>query len=315
MNRVIREHHHFESAREFLEALSPRGPYFGSVANPSPWIFRGYAHDDWQLVPSALRTLERAKLHEIARTPAEVRERINTNIAQAIAEVLILRDLERELDRSGLDVPVANPSISRILALLEDDWTGRNDGTAVYWPRLECVQIMSLAQHYRLPTRLLDWSFSAFIAAYFAADTEKLDVGDHSGRASVWALNTTGMAAGVSMRDAPNVRTIPVPRSTNPNFHAQNGIFTLQGPDGEVRLSLEQIICNPLELALEGANESTQFPPDHRFLRQFTFPRSLAGEALWLLEKEGVTAATLFPGHVGAAKAVIEKRFSAPPTR
>ena len=119
---MIREDHDFESAREFLEALSPRGPWFGSLPNPSAWIFRGHAHRDWELVPSARRASERAKLHEIARTTAEVRALMNTNIAQALAEVSILRDLELELDRSGLEVPVANPSITIALRLFQQDW-------------------------------------------------------------------------------------------------------------------------------------------------------------------------------------------------
>jgi hypothetical protein len=43
---------------------------------------------------------------------------------------------------------------------------------------------LSLMQHYRLPTRLLDWSFSPLVAAYFAVEESKSPSED----ACIWAL-------------------------------------------------------------------------------------------------------------------------------
>jgi hypothetical protein len=46
-----------------------------------------------------------------------------------------------------------------------------------------------LMQHYRLPTRLLDWSESPLVALFFALETEKGDLTD----AALWALLPTSL--------------------------------------------------------------------------------------------------------------------------
>jgi hypothetical protein len=43
-----------------------------------------------------------------------------------------------------------------------------SDGTAM-WPPDQLLSLLALAQHHGLPTRLMDWSVNAYIAAYFAA--------------------------------------------------------------------------------------------------------------------------------------------------
>ena len=49
-------------------------------------------------------------------------------------------------------------------------------------------EIMAIAQHYRVPTRLLDWSWSPLVALHFATSRVKID--DEEGNpAVVWAIN------------------------------------------------------------------------------------------------------------------------------
>jgi hypothetical protein len=44
-----------ETAGEFLDKLSPRGPYFGEESDTGTWIFRGHSNCDYPLLPKVLR--------------------------------------------------------------------------------------------------------------------------------------------------------------------------------------------------------------------------------------------------------------------
>ena len=47
---------HYNSAGDFVEAISPRGPYFNKIPADYDWIFRGHSNDnEYQLLSSALR--------------------------------------------------------------------------------------------------------------------------------------------------------------------------------------------------------------------------------------------------------------------
>jgi hypothetical protein len=62
-----------------------------------------------------------------------------------------------------------------------------------WWPPDELLSTLALAQHHGLPTRLLDWSRKAQIAAYFAA-SDALKRGKVDGdNLVVWALNTAAL--------------------------------------------------------------------------------------------------------------------------
>ena len=65
--------------------------------------------------------------------------------------------------KSGLKIPIKQETRE----LIEHDIGKKFDGNS-HWPDSDFYEVISLAQHYGIPTRALDWSYDYRAALYFA---------------------------------------------------------------------------------------------------------------------------------------------------
>ena len=297
------------TADELLNLLSPRSTYFGAHHRPQSINFRGHADDErYKLVPKALRkdTWLRLDLEWCRRDDLK-------SVGPIEAEINTVGEFCLHADRSGLPLQAQVHPVEEHFNDLKNKYSRKNGGRAGHgWPPDYLLPVLGLAQHYGVPTRLLDWTRKPLVGAYFAASEAAAKVVSKHPKApkklAVWALSGLELQRFtflLKLAGGSSITLIAVPRAGNPNLHAQDGVFTLYRPPHFDPQAVPDDTPLDVHLARNQLDKSwTKLQLFH-----FTLPSSEAPSLLRLLAKEGVTGATLFPGYDGAAKAVHEERY------
>lgn len=144
----------------------------------------------------------------------------------------------------------------------------------------EAFLVLAFAQHHGLPTRLLDWTASPYIAAFFAF-SDVLTSRPDSRAVCVWVLDTES-----TIWVEGGVQIVNPEGDGNERLRSQLGRFTLsQGPQRFLEEYVESLSA------------------DGEPLRRVLMPSDEALKALADLDAMGINHANLFPGVEGCVKA------------
>ena len=295
--------HTAKSVREFLDYLLPSADHWNS-AKRGDLAYRGQASSEWLLVPKAFRCGELNLYAHDAPVGSPTRV-----VPQALAEFHAIHRFVRVADNSGLQI---SSSGGRLLMqehprhIFEDaDWEYR-------WPTEEFLEILALAQHHGVPTRLLDFTEDPLVGAYFAASSEWDSKKDQRRRGkarrylAVWVIDLRLVQAlnRIGGRYRERLGEVRVPRANNPYLRAQFGFFLIDRGANDVMtqnmaLSIDEAIVgrakfwnNGNRLAAKGIKR-TWF--DEIPVRQVRLRTSFTGELLRELETRGITRASMMP--------------------
>jgi hypothetical protein len=295
----------FDSAAAFLDALSPHSIW---GERPDWWIFRGQGDAEWDLQPSAFRRLAH---FDYGRGPYQPKQRHRDQIEQ---EALLIRLFVSGINEQGGELPTEAAfgltnwhEIDRIVERAAESDDPDSD---TIWPPTHLQQLFALGQHYGLPTRLLDWSERGRVAAYFAAEAAQrmAERGEAPEHIAVWAYsrvheNEREFWDGSEWTPV----IVRVPRSRNPNLHAQGGVFTvvvnpgMQGDDPATVPTLNGLIESR-------ARAIGIRPRNVPLLFQLRLATRHAGALLRLLRYEQISSTYLFPGYEGVIRGITERR-------
>jgi hypothetical protein len=172
-------------------------------------------------------------------------------------------------------------------------------------PESDRASWLYLMQHYSLPTRLLDWTESPLVAAYFAVNEDDDEAG------ALWALRPTslnkqtGEVEGILGIESPLPRKLfQAPFQQNPN-----------DPDTAVAIVANQVDIRMLiqqsAFTIHGSeSQPLEELPDHdEFLMRFEIPATAKEIIRTQLRWLGMTESYLFPDLEHLAKHLREKTF------
>ena len=293
--------------------LFPSGSLFNKLEG---FIFRGVSSGKYELVPSALRGQNKEKIWQCIECDETMKE---LEYWQIQAEYSLIREFYRLANQKGLKIPKVQVISSNFATLMPFELFIREND--YLWVGEEFEELVAFAQHYGLPTRMLDWTFDINVAMYFASVGSIKECIMETGENSeedvmvIWALN----AQYFQSRHPYPLHRVPlsfvVPSySDNPNLRAQKGILSqwrivVPGNGSDVTvIQSKKVDRTPLDQLLTKFYERENIDKTI-VLYKFVIPK---GECIGMynyIQKMGYGAASLFPGYDGIVREIAENKM------
>ncbi len=289
-------------------------PYYPAMYGQLRWIFRGHWEYDWDIIPSAFRKpdkhgkewYEKFHLKSYSHTSpvtsqpnrtARVFYTDNMTLSQSKrknivifkkqieAESILLRNFMATANSLGIECNYT-PSVYTYENELRDAFTQNNMDKIKDWPDSNLLSVMALAQHHGLPTRLLDFSYNALFAAFFAAKDSfdnRFEYPQLNKRLCIWAIDEKKIMNIMGARPDSPWQKIPAPTNRSSNIFAQEGLLILD------TLANERFLSNEGEWQdLISMEKTADFV-------NLTLPQSESKELLRLLWEHDIKPAKINP--------------------
>lgn len=293
MERTVIEYQ-FEDFNSFIKEISYGGKYY-NIFHPN-FIFRGESSDKYKLIPSALRVCNKEQIMQLGHCHSL--DGRDCNIMRISAEYQILRNFYYSCDGENLYVPSCcfrNYPIDDISFLKMETWIPD-----------DLYEIAGLAQHYGLPTRLLDWSYDIYVSLYFACIGALKNIKNNifnNDNIVLWALNASKIESDKSIGKIIPVKFIRPSYHGNANLGAQKGLFTLwEFVTFEERN--KEFAVTPFDDFLKNNAKDNQ-----PLLYKLKLPTIFAIHLYSMLRNLGYHAARIFPGYQGVSQLISEDQL------
>lgn len=207
--------------------------------------------------------------------------------------------------------------------------------TFTEWLHRDFLEIAALAQHYGLPTRLIDWSYNPYTAAFFASNSKRKYKSDE--KISIWLLNYK-LLSDLFEPKTSDIKIYNPHYQWNDNARSQFGLFTYRefrftkdyrndrvelmnviadtgkiptDPKYQYLFTNYETLDNSIERIVKSHNnlKSDKSLVRDDVLVKLTLPASKAKELNLNLRKLNITEASIFPGYNGVIDYLKSGRF------
>ncbi len=292
----------------FIKMISYKGSLRQIFSNG--YIFRGESSSKYTLIPTALREYKNDELWSLAGTQKPGNNQHEWEFWQIHAEFSILRNFFKTCDDNNLYIPQVENLRNDIINVFDLKFTLNRSK----WLPAELYELAGLAQHYGLPTRLLDWSMDIYVSLYFAS-IGSLKNNDKTDYMVLWALNAQYIEFIKHSTEQLPLKIIKPQYCGNPNLGAQKGVFTFWEIEKPIigasilQTGFQLVNRTPLDQML--IKTCPQQKDYNNLLYKIYIPHSLSLDLYGYLNEIGYNASRLFPGYYGVVQHIKENAVKA----
>ena len=289
----------YDDCKIFLNDILPGNKLWRDISH---CIFRGESNSNYKLLPGVLRDNVAERFKNLSfKFDSQASESEYAFIGQ---EIDLLKKFYKIANENGRYVPTIdsfNQDYDDDMPLIDRNLLGGEN-----WPSPKFLDLICLAQHHGIPTRLIDWTYNVYVALYFAslsATTKNI----MSGYITIYALSPT-MLKYVLDRNY-KLKFYVAPYCTNENIKLQNGILSYYEIENIFSKNIRSQLVNkePHDILL-----SKQFEKDDlnmAAITKFLLPAEQSKIVFTYISRLGYTASRLFEGHDGVIKEMQERQF------